>query len=70
MFKLKNGTKQEMMNVANYNNVDDVPSYVKFAIYECLMSFLELNFIFLKIKDSVKVKKMKKLSTIWEDPYM
>ena len=58
-----------MLYKANFN--DDVPSYVKYAIYECLMSFLALNAVFLKVKKPlVKVNKLKKMTTIWEDPYM
>jgi hypothetical protein len=34
-----------MLYKANFN--DDVPSYVKYAIYECLMSFLALLEMFM-----------------------
>jgi len=50
--------------------IDDTPAYVKYAIFECLMSFKPLTFILTKIKYGVKRNSVKKLSTIWEDPYM
>jgi len=57
------------MRTANYA-IDDTPAYVKYAIFECLMSFKPLTFILTKIKYGVKRNSVKKLSTIWEDPYM
>jgi len=52
------------------NHCNDMPTPIKFAIYECLHSFVEKQFYLMRIKASIKVKKLRKMTTIWEDPYM
>ena len=45
---------------------------IKFAIYECLSNFAKLQGYFLNLKNPYVLKKfkIKKLSTIWENPNM
>jgi hypothetical protein len=54
------------------NMMEDLSSDIRFAIYDCKMYFLKIGFILENIKKSLKFKKnvVKKMTTIWEDPYM
>lgn len=52
------------------NIYKDMPTAIQFAICECIYNFLALHSYFLKLKTSIKVKKLNRMATIWEDPYM
>ena len=55
------------------NMMDDLPSEIRYAIYDCKMYFMEIRFILEHIKKTFRPKRqvgMKKMTTIWEDPYM
>ena len=53
--------------------MDDFSTEIRYAIYDCKMYFLEIGFILENIKKTFRpkrVKSLKKMTTIWEDPYM
>jgi len=53
------------------NYMDDLPYDIRYAIYECRTYFHEIKFILDNIKNKISKKnKLKKMTTIWEDPYM
>ncbi len=60
----------EDMIMNNYS--DELPYNIRYAIYECNMYFHEIKFILDNIKKrNIHTKnKLKKMTTIWEDPYM
>ncbi len=55
------------------NHIEDMPFIMKYAICECCSFLLqkEFNIIYLKLKQSVISKrKLQKMTTIWENPFM
>lgn len=44
----------------------DMPENIKLAIYICKLRFLFINSRLIKIKNSIKVKKLRKMKTISE----
>jgi len=63
-----------MQTDINYNyNDDDMSFVIRYAIYECCSFLLqkELNILYIKLKEiATSKKKLNKMTTIWENPFM
>jgi hypothetical protein len=55
------------------NNINDMPFIIKYAICECCSFLLqkEFNILYLKLKQiTLSKRKLQKMATIWENPYL